>query len=92
MDSFWLSITESTPWLLWLSYGVLGGFGMGMSYTTTIATCQKWFPDKRGLATGIVSALGFVGLFTPVAEAFDKELYCFEYICYFWSFYLQLLV
>lgn len=62
--------TESAPWLLWLTYGVLGGFGMGMSYTTTIACCQKWFPDKRGLVTGIiVSALGFGGLvFTPVAE------------------------
>jgi len=62
--------TASTPWLLWLSYGVLGGFGMGMAYTTTIATCQKWFPDKRGMVTGIiVSALGFGGLvFTPVAE------------------------
>lgn len=63
--------TESTPWVLWLTYGVLGGFGMGMSYTTTIANSQKWFPDKRGLVTGIiVSALGFGGLvFTPVAEA-----------------------
>jgi len=62
--------TESTPWLLWISYGVLGGFGMGMAYTTTIATCQKWFPDKRGMVTGIiVSALGFGGLiFTPIAE------------------------
>ncbi len=59
------------PWLLWLTYGVAGGFGMGMTYTTTIAVCQKWFPDKRGLITGIiVSALGFGGLvFTPVANA-----------------------
>ncbi|MCX8131493.1 MAG: OFA family MFS transporter [Clostridia bacterium] len=68
--------TESTPWLLWLTYGILGGFGMGMAYTTTIATCQKWFPDKRGLVTGIiVAALGFGGLiFTPVAEALIKEI------------------
>lgn len=66
--------TEATPWLLWLSYGILGGFGMGMAYTTTIAACQKWFPDKRGLVTGIiVSALGFGGLvFTPIAEALIK--------------------
>ncbi|NLH97716.1 MAG: OFA family MFS transporter [Clostridiaceae bacterium] len=64
-------ITESTPWLLWLTYGIMGGIGMGMAYTTTIACCQKWFPDKRGLVTGIiVAALGFGGLvFTPVAEA-----------------------
>lgn len=63
--------TEATPWVLWISYGILGGFGMGMAYTTTIATCQKWFPDKRGMVTGIiVSALGFGGLiFTPIAEA-----------------------
>ena len=64
-------VSQATPWLLWLTYGVLGGIGMGMSYTPTIACCQKWFPDKRGLVTGIiVSALGFGGLvFTPVAEA-----------------------
>ena len=66
--------TQETPWVLWLTYGVMGGFGMGMVYTTTIACCQKWFPDKRGLVTGIiVSALGFGGLvFTPVAEALSK--------------------
>ncbi len=59
------------PWLLWVAYGVTGGFGMGMIYSTLIATCQKWFPDKRGLITGIiVSALGFGGvIFTPIARA-----------------------
>lgn len=67
--------TQATPWLLWISYGVLGGTGMGLVYTTTIATCQKWFPDKRGLVTGIVvSALGFGGLvFTFIAEALIKQ-------------------
>jgi len=62
--------TESTPWVLWLSYGVLPGLGMGMAYTNTISCCQRWFPDKRGLITGIVvSALGIGGLiFTPFAE------------------------
>jgi len=64
-------ITESTPWLLWLSYGILGGIGMGMVYTTTIAVCQKWFPDHRGLVTGlIVSALGAgTVVFSKVAES-----------------------
>jgi OFA family oxalate/formate antiporter-like MFS transporter len=63
--------TPSFPWLLWAAYGVIGGFGMGMIYSTLIATCQKWFPDKRGLITGIiVSALGFGGvIFTPIARA-----------------------
>jgi MFS transporter, OFA family, oxalate/formate antiporter len=41
-----------------------------MTYSTTIACCQKWFPDKRGFITGIiVSALGFGGvIFTPIAQ------------------------
>jgi OFA family oxalate/formate antiporter-like MFS transporter len=62
--------TSAAPWLLWVTYGVIGGFGMGMIYSTLIACCQKWFPDKRGLITGIiVSALGFGGvIFTPIAR------------------------
>jgi OFA family oxalate/formate antiporter-like MFS transporter len=62
--------TAQAPWIMWLTYGVIGGFGMGTTYTTTIAVCQKWFPDKRGFITGIiVSALGFGGLvFTPIAK------------------------
>ena len=62
--------TPAMPHMLWLTYGVMGGIGMGTLYSTTIACCQKWFPDKRGLITGvIVSALGFGGVvFTPVAE------------------------
>lgn len=68
--------SSESPWLLWLTYGLAGGFGMGMTYTTTIAVCQKWFPDKRGFITGIiVSALGFGGLvFTPVANALMESV------------------
>ena len=68
--------TASTPWVLWLTYGILGGFGMGMAYTTTISTCQKWFPDRRGFITGIiVAALGFGGLvFTPFAEILINKM------------------
>ena len=63
-------VTTSTPWLLWLGYGVMGGLGMGFTYSTTIACAQKWFPEKKGLATGmIVSALGLGGVvFTPIVE------------------------
>lgn len=73
---FTASLTKDTaPWLLWATYGILGGFGMGMIYSTTIACCQKWFPDKRGFVTGIiVSALGFGGvIFTPIAETLIKR-------------------
>jgi OFA family oxalate/formate antiporter-like MFS transporter len=57
-------------WLLWLTYGVMGGVGMGFTYSTTIACAQKWYPHKRGLITGvIVSAIGFGGVvFTPIIE------------------------
>ncbi len=65
---------ESAPWLLWMTYGVLGGLGMGFIYSTTIACAQKWYPDKRGLISGvIVSALGFGGVvFTPIVESIIK--------------------
>ncbi len=68
--------TNAAPWVLWITYGVLGGFGMGMIYSTLIACCQKWFPDKRGLVTGIiVSALGFGGVvFTPIARSLIKSV------------------
>jgi MFS family permease len=45
------------PWL-YLTYGVLGGLGNGMAYITPISTVTKWFPDKRGLAGGMV-VMGF---------------------------------
>ncbi len=63
-------VTPAAPWLLWVTYGVLGGVGMGFTYSTTIACAQKWFPDKRGFITGIiVASLGFGGvLFTPLIE------------------------
>jgi len=62
--------TNSTPWLLRLSYGIMGAIGMGMVYTTTIAVCQKWYPDHRGMVTGIiVSALGAgTVIFTQLSE------------------------
>jgi len=64
-------VTAGSSWLLWLSYGVMGGAGMGFTYSTTIACAQKWFPHKKGLVTGIiVSALGFGGVvFTPIVES-----------------------
>lgn len=63
-------VTASAPWLLWITYGIIGGIGMGFIYSITIACAQKWYPDKRGLITGvIVSALGFGGVvFTPLVE------------------------
>lgn len=44
--------------LLYLGYGVLGGTGLGLGYVTPVATVARWFPDKKGLATGMV-IMGF---------------------------------
>ena len=47
-------------WLLWLGAGVLGGIGLGIGYITPVSTLIKWFPDRRGLATGM-AIMGFGG-------------------------------
>ena len=44
--------------LLYLGYGLLGGIGLGLGYVTPVATVAKWFPDRKGLATGMV-IMGF---------------------------------
>ncbi|HEY5247317.1 MAG TPA: OFA family MFS transporter [Dermatophilaceae bacterium] len=57
-------------WLLVLGYGVIGGFGLGFAYIVPIAMLQKWFPDKRGLITGLaVGGFGFGAVLTsPIAQ------------------------
>jgi OFA family oxalate/formate antiporter-like MFS transporter len=56
--------------LLYLSYGVLGGIGLGLAYIVPLATLIKWFPDKRGMITGLsVAGFGAGALVTaPVAQ------------------------
>ncbi len=51
-------VAESRPWALYLTYGVLGGAGIGFTYVCPIAASMKWFPDKKGLVTGL-SVAGF---------------------------------
>jgi len=55
-----------------LAFSVLGGLGIGAAYVCPIATCVKWFPDKRGMITGLaVAGFGAGALvFTPIAKAF----------------------
>jgi OFA family oxalate/formate antiporter-like MFS transporter len=64
------AIGDTLPGLV-LSYGVLGGLGMGFAYVTPIATCIKWFPDKRGMIVGL-AVMGFGAgslIFAPLLEA-----------------------
>jgi MFS transporter, OFA family, oxalate/formate antiporter len=58
-------------WLIILGYGVISGFGLGFAYIVPIAMLLKWFPDKRGLITGLaVGGFGFGAVLTsPVAQA-----------------------
>lgn len=60
----------TTPTMLYLSYGVIGGFGCGIAYSGTLGNTVKLFPDKRGLASGIVTA-GYGGatiIAAPIAN------------------------
>jgi len=64
---------KSLP-LLWLGYGVVGGIGLGLGYVTPVATAAKWFPDKKGLVTGmVVMGFGFGALLMSkvIAPALD---------------------
>jgi OFA family oxalate/formate antiporter-like MFS transporter len=65
-----LSHGQDQLWLLVLGYGVIGGFGLGFAYIVPIAMLQKWFPDKRGLITGLaVGGFGFGAVLTsPIAQ------------------------
>jgi MFS family permease len=47
-------------WLVYLGYGVLGGIGLGLGYVSPVSTLIKWFPDRRGMATGM-ALMGFGG-------------------------------
>ena len=63
-------------WWLYLSYGVLGGIGLGFGYIVPIAVLLKWFPDRRGLMTGIaVGGFGAGALVTaPIATRLIQDV------------------
>lgn len=60
---------ESLP-LLYIFYGVIGGTGLGIGYIAPVSTLVKWFPDRRGLATGLaIMGFGFAALISGPAAA-----------------------
>jgi OFA family oxalate/formate antiporter-like MFS transporter len=63
-------LTPSVAWLTYITYGITGGFGVGMAYNAIISSAQKWFPQNRGFATGVsVCAFGFsTVIFAPLVE------------------------
>jgi len=62
-------------WLMWLGSGVIGGVGLGLGYISPVSTLIKWFPDKRGMATGM-AIMGFGGgamIGSPLADLLMKH-------------------
>ncbi len=53
----WGTARLGAPWL-YATYGVVGGLGLGLAYVTPVAAVTKWFPDRRGLGSGVV-VMGF---------------------------------
>jgi OFA family oxalate/formate antiporter-like MFS transporter len=57
-------VKADKPWAFYLTYGIIGGAGIGFGYVCPIAACMKWYPDKKGLITGLaVAGFGAGALF-----------------------------
>ena len=62
-------------WLMWLGAGLIGGIGLGLGYISPVSTLIKWFPDRRGMATGM-AIMGFGGgamIGSPLADILMKH-------------------
>ena len=55
-----VGIINHQLWLIYLGYGVIGGCGLGLGYVSPVSTLIRWFPDRRGMATGM-AIMGFGG-------------------------------
>ncbi len=81
--SWILSAYAGSPWALYFTYGVLGGFGTGIIYVGIIGLMVRWFPDRRGLATGLAAAgYGFGAFFTsfPIDSMIKSSGYAQTFI------------
>lgn len=69
-----LGVYSHQIWLMWLGSGVIGGIGLGLGYISPVSTLIKWFPDRRGMATGM-AIMGFGGgamIGAPLADKLMK--------------------
>lgn len=72
-----LAIYVKLMWLLYLGYGVIGGFGIGVSYISPVSSLQKWFPNKRGMAAGFAGKCNQVSVCSPNSkQCFSKIAVC----------------
>src|SRR5690242_12493523 len=76
--SWVLAAQASSLTALYITYGIIGGFGTGIIYVGIIGLMVRWFPDRRGLAAGIAAAgYGFGAIFTsfPIANMIQSSGY-----------------
>jgi MFS family permease len=69
-----LGVIVHQIWIMWLGCGVIGGIGLGLGYISPVSTLIKWFPDRRGMATGM-AIMGFGGgamIGAPLADRLMK--------------------
>lgn len=87
---FLASFSANKLWWLYLSYGLIGGIGVGFSYIVPVAVLVKWFPDRRGLITGIaVGGFGAGALVTaPAATRLIQSVGVLETFAYLGIAYL----
>jgi MFS transporter, OFA family, oxalate/formate antiporter len=87
---FLASFSANKLWWLYLSYGLVGGIGVGFSYIVPVAVLVKWFPDRRGLITGIaVGGFGAGALVTaPVATGLIQSVGVLQTFAYLGIAYL----
>lgn len=73
---FLASLAKGRLWWMYGSYGLMGGIGLGLGYIVPVATLVKWFPDRRGMITGIaVAGFGAGALVTaPLATRLITEV------------------
>jgi MFS transporter, OFA family, oxalate/formate antiporter len=87
---FLASFSANKLWWLYVSYGLIGGLGLGFAYIVPVAVLVKWFPDRRGLIAGIaVGGFGAGALITaPVATYLIKSVGVLDTFAYLGGAYL----
>ena len=87
---FLASFSANKLWWLYLSYGLIGGLGLGFAYIVPVAVLVKWFPDRRGLIAGIaVGGFGAGALITaPVATYLIRSVGVLDTFAYLGGAYL----
>lgn len=89
-----IGIMTHQLWLMWLGSGFIGGIGLGLGYISPVSTLIKWFPDRRGLATGM-AIMGFGGgamIGAPLADLLMRSFQSAESVGVWQTFLVLALI